>query len=353
MKPNLPFQLSGRVYLMIAILIFGAANAITRKLTDIGAENLIDGRNPVSFCNVLFVGNLCALMLLLGIYQQQWRPALLKQITGKQWVTLTIVAILSSAVVPTLIFSALAITSVNNVILIGQVDTPLVLALSVWFLGDRINSWVIAGAVLAFIGVALTVIIAPPSDQMVSMGMGTELGLGEVLTLVAAVFKAISNVISKVSLKHIPLGIFNVYRMAIGTVVFFVTVVVLFGPSHLMDTTSPFLWKWMFFYSAVIVVGGQLAWFKGLKTSNASEISLATAFNPLAGVFAAYLLLAEIPTLGQYIGGAVILGGIALNQIGIQRLNAQANAQTSAQAIEPTPAANPVEMSESITFKGI
>lgn len=330
---------------MVAIVIFGAANAVTRKLTDIGAENLIDGRNPISFCNVLFVGNLCALILLTGLYQHQWRPATLKQITGKQWGILTIVAILTSAVVPTLVFTALATTSVNNVILIGQLDTPLVLALSVWFLGDRINPWVIAGAALAFLGVALTVIIAPPSDNMVSMnmgGMGLDIGLGELLTLVAAVFKAISNVISKVSLRQIPLGIFNVYRMALGTVVFFLTVTIWFGPSHLMDTTSPFLWKWMLFYSAVLVVGGQLAWFNGLKLSNASEISFATAFNPLAGVFAAYLILGDVPTLGQYIGGAVILVGIVFNQVGVQRLKHR---------ISQMPPK--IDNSESVAFKGI
>ena len=47
-------QISGRAYLLAAIAIFGAANAVTRKITEIGAANLIDGRNPISFCNVLF-----------------------------------------------------------------------------------------------------------------------------------------------------------------------------------------------------------------------------------------------------------------------------------------------------------
>ncbi|MEL7316658.1 MAG: EamA family transporter, partial [Cyanobacteria bacterium J06559_3] len=42
-KQSQAFQLSGRAYLLIAIVIFGAANAVTRKLTDIGADNLIDG----------------------------------------------------------------------------------------------------------------------------------------------------------------------------------------------------------------------------------------------------------------------------------------------------------------------
>jgi hypothetical protein len=56
----------GRAYLLTAVVIFAAANAVTRKLTDIGAQNLVDGRNPISLCNVLFVGNLVALMALVG-----------------------------------------------------------------------------------------------------------------------------------------------------------------------------------------------------------------------------------------------------------------------------------------------
>lgn len=337
------FQASGRLYLMIAIVIFGAANAVTRKLTDLGASNLIDGRNPISFCNVLFVGNVCALILLFLIYQKQWRKPVLNQISRRQWLTLTVIAVLSSAVVPTLIFTALSITSVNNVILIGQIDTPLVLALSVLFLGERVNGWVVAGAIVAFVGVALTVLIQPVGEQTMTMGMGFQIGLGELLTLLAAIFKAISNLISKISLQHTPLGIFNVYRMLVGTVVFFVATTVLYGPEHFMDVTAPVLWQWMLIYAAVIVVGGQLAWFKGLKLSSASEISLATAFTPIAGVLAAFLVLGELPTLGQYIGGAVIMVGIGLNQIGVKRLNQTAVSMPSV----------PEAMGEDVAFKGV
>lgn len=177
---NSPLQSSGRMYWLSAIVIFGVANAITRKLTNLGAENLIDGRNPISFCNVLFVGNLCALILLLALYQQQWRWANLKQIDGKQWLTLTVVAVL----------------------------------------------------------------------------------------------------------------------------------------------------------------------FNGLKRSTASEVSLAIGLKAIAGILSAYFILAELPTPSQYIGGAVILGGIALNQIGVQRLKAT--------AVEPTPLpASTHEMAESVTFKGV
>ncbi|MEM6591973.1 MAG: DMT family transporter [Cyanobacteria bacterium P01_C01_bin.73] len=355
------FQLSGRAYLLIAIVIFGAANAVTRKLTEIGAANLIDGRNPISFCNVLFVGNLCALILLSILYWRQWRWSVLRQIDLKQWLIMGVVAALGAAVVPTLIFTALSITAVNNVILIGQIDTPIVLALSVLLLGDRVNSWVIAGAVLSLVGVSLTVLLQPPSPDAVSMGMGLMIGRGELLTLIAAVGKAVANLISKVSLKQIPLGIFSVFRMAVGTVVFFVAALVLYGPEHFGDVASPFLWQWMLFYSAVIVVGGQLFWFSGLKRSSASEVSLATAFNPIAGVLAAFLLLGEAPTVAQYMGGVVILVGIGLNQVGLQRLNqtdgrakpeATAPVEATPQMPEP-PQSSAAVMEEAIAYKGV
>ncbi|MEM9149274.1 MAG: DMT family transporter [Cyanobacteria bacterium P01_F01_bin.3] len=346
-RPLAALQPSGRLYLMIAILIFGAASAVTRKLTDIGANNLIDGRNPISFCNVLFVGNLCALIIFIILNQRQWRVSILKRIRPQQWLTLSMVAVISSAVVPSLIFTALTITSVNNVILIGQLDTPLALGLSVWFLGDRINKWVVYGAILSFIGVALTVLIQPESEDVMMSAMGIQIGLGELLVLLAALLKAIANTVSRISLRQIPLGIFNVYRMFVGTVFFFCATFILLGPSHFMDVTAGFVWRWMLLYGAVIVVGSQLAWFKGISMSSASEISFATAFNPLAGILAAYLILGEVPTLGQYVGGAVILAGIALNQVGVQRL--QSSAMASAMD-EPKPKQ---ALSESVGFEGV
>lgn len=340
---KLGFQPSGRVYLLLAIAIFGAANAVTRKLTELGELNLLDGRNPISFCNVLFIGNLCALILLAITYSREWRKPVLKKITVQDWGAMAMVAILGAAIVPTLIFTALAITPVNNVVLISQIDTPLVLALSVWILGDRVNKWVVAGAVVSFIGVALTVLIQPPDTEMVSMGMGMAVGRGALLTVIAAVIKAVANLLSKISLRDIPLGIFSVFRMFIGTIFFFGATIVLYGPEHFMDIGSPFLWQWMLFYSAIIVVAGQTFWFNGLKRSTASEVSFATAFNPIVGILSAFILLGEVPTLGQYLGGIVILGGIVLNQIGVQRLN----------LMRPSQRPSDKEMSESGGFKGI
>ena len=340
---TMAFQPSGRVYLLLAILIFGTANSVTRKLTDLGTQHLIDGRNPISFCNVLFVGNLCALALLGVLYHRQWRVHLLRQLAWKQWLALIAVAVLGAVIAPTLIFTALSLTMVNNVILIGRIEPPLILVLSVWLLRERVNAWVVSGAIICFVGVTLTILLQPLGSDQVAMGLGMKIGRGELLTAIAAISLAVSTVISKVSLRQIPLGLFSSFRMLFGTIVFFVTTIVLYTPSHFMDIASPVLWQWMLLYSAIIVVSGQLCWFSGLKRSTAGEISLASAFNPIAGILAAYLILGEVPTVAQYVGGSVILCGIVLNQIGVNRPNVTVPVQ------QPTDK----EMNEAIGFKGI
>ena len=339
-------QLPGRAYLLLAVLIFAASSSVTRKLTDIGAANLIDGRNPLSFCNLLFVGNICALATLLSVYRSELQISKLKSINPKRWFPLITAAILSGALAPSLIFSALQATSVNNVILIGRIEPALMLALSVCFLKDRVNLWVIAGAVVSSIGVILTVLLQTPTDVMMSV-VGIELGQGDLYTIAWAITASIASIISKVTLQNISLGLFSLVRTSLGTVIFFLIALQLFGAEHFIDVTSPLLWRWMIFYGAVIVVGGQLLWRSGLKRSSIAEVSLANSFNPIAGIIASFLLLGEAPTMAHYIGGVVILVGIILNQIGLLR-SPQLPVEDSKDAI-----AEEIEMSSEAGFKGI
>ena len=338
-------KIPGRAYLLIAIIIFAAANSVIRKLTDLGAQNLVDGRNPISFCNVLFVGNICALIALLLLYGKQWNFPALKQLSWTDWLGLTGVAILSGALAPALTFMALDLTMVNNVVLIGRIEPPLILALSVLLLKERVNGWVIAGAVVSFIGVVLTIVLQSPGEEMVAMGEGLQIGKGELMAAGGAVSLAISTIISKIKLRQIPLGIFSIYRMAMASLLFFIVVIKLFEPSHFADVFSPFLWQWMLFYGMVIVVGGQLCWFTGLKTTGASDVSLASSFSPIAGILAAYLLLGEVPTVAQYIGGSVVIVGIILNQIGVFRKTPQTKAPSQVNSAK--------EMDMEVGFKGV
>lgn len=313
-RHRLIHRISGQTYLWLAVIIFGASSAVTRKLTEIGAHHFVGGRNPISLCNVLFVGNLCALIVMSLIYVRQWNKATLQQLSRQEWISLTVVAILSGAIAPGLIFQALALTGVNNVILVGRVEPPLTLALSVWLLKERVSVWEVMGAIAAFVGVTLTIILQPPGESMMNMG-GWQLGFGEILVALGSVALAISTIIGKKFLSHVPLGISSIFRTALGTFIFFFTALILYGSDHFADVLSPFLWQWMFLYGGLIVVVGQSFWTKGLKTSTVSTASLVGSFTPIAGIIAAYLFLNEVPTMAQFVGGSLILVGIFLSQV--------------------------------------
>lgn len=341
-------NIPGQLYLWCAIIIFGAANSVTRRLTEIGAEHYIDGRNPISFCNVLFVGNLCALLVLLIVYGQQLKLSRLRQLNQQEWFNLTIASIIGGALAPGLIFQALAITDVNNVVLIGRLEPPLTLAFSVWLLRERVNFWEIIGAIVSFFGVFLTISLPGNFQAMAQMSNYFSLGEGEILTAIAAIALAGSTIIGKAKLSKVPLGIYSIYRTALGTVIFFFTALLLYGHNHFMDVFSPFLWKWMLIYGPVIVVVGQSCWIAGLRATSVSQASLIGSFTPVAAVIASYLILGQAPTLAQYVGGAVIFLGIILSQFGILQKQSRHNAISRLNSAEKLR-----EVESEVGFKGM
>ena len=316
-KPNQLNVLPGKLYLFIATAIFAAANSITSKLMELGAQQASGGVNPISFCNVLFVGNACALLLLVGIYRNQLKISLFRQLGLTDWFFLTLVALLSGAMAPALIFAALDLTSVNNVILLSRLEPPIALILAVCVLKQRVNGWVAWGAVVSFAGVLVTVLLQTPQAPMMAAGRW-QVGTGDVAAMAGAIAAAVATTISQASLQRVSLGLFTVFRTAVGTAVFFATAIAVFGPEHFAGVGTPLVWKWMLIYGAVIVVGGQLCWFAGLQRGTAGEISLANSIHPLAGILAAFAILGAVPTFGQWVGGGTIAIGIVLTQIGVE-----------------------------------
>jgi drug/metabolite transporter (DMT)-like permease len=318
-------SIPGQAYLWLAILILGASSAVTRKITEIGAQHFIGGENPISLCNVLFVGNLCGLLALILIHRQQWDWANVMRLSRREWIGLVLVATLSGALAPGLIFQALALTPVTNVVLIGRLEPPLILALSIWLFKDRVSQLEILGAIAAFIGIALIILLQPVKSTMMSMA-GFHIGLGELLTAIGAIILAISTLISKKRLSQVPLGLYGMVRTGLGTIIFFVLALVLYGHDHFQGVLSPFLWQWMLLYGIVIIVVGQSLWITGLRATSVSAATIVSSFAPIIGILAAYLILGEVPTSAHYIGGSLTLLGLLLSQIGLYRRMTQATA---------------------------
>ena len=312
----------GPVYLWLAILILGTSSAITRKITEIGAQHFMGGMNPISLCNVLFVGNLCGLLALIVIHRQQWNWATVKRLSRREWISLVTVATLSGALAPGLIFQALALTSVTNVVLIGRLEPPLILMLSICLLHDRVSKWELSGTIVAFIGIALIILLQPVKPTMLTM-TGFHIGLGELLTALGAIILAISTLISKRRLSKVPLGLYSMVRTGLGTIIFFIVAMMLYGHDHFKGVLSPFLWRWMLLYGVIIIVVGQSLWLTGLRASSISTATIVGSFSPIVSIVAAYFILGEVPTSAHYIGGSITLLGLLISQIGLYRRMAE------------------------------
>ena len=310
---------SGQFYLWIATLVFAASSALTRKLNLIGHDHLIDGRNPISLCNILFVGNLCALIVMISLFSKDWKWEEVKKIRSRDWLSLSVIGLISGALVPALVFTALDQTSVTNVVIISRLEVPISLFLNIFILGIQINRYTFLGAIASLFGIVLTAWISPHvvASMMVPSAWG--MGQGETLVGISAILLAIANLLSKIYLKTVPLGIFSVMRTGIGTIVFFILAQVLYGPHHFMDVFSPFLWGWVLVYSMIIVVVGQLCWFNAQKISTFAELTLATSMQPIISILMALIILGEFPKIPQFIGGSILLVGIALSAIGTLR----------------------------------
>jgi drug/metabolite transporter (DMT)-like permease len=311
---NILNRIPSSIYLAIAVLIFASSNSLTRILNDIGLHNLIDGRNPISLCNVLFVGNICGLGLMIPLFYHDWNPTILKSLTRKDWISLTITSIFTGAIAPALTFTAIGNTNIANVVLIGRIEPILTLVLSVWLLGLRIDGWTIAGSLASFAGVVVAVLLGGAGKMMTMAGF--QIGTGEIFVAIAAVITSISSVNNKLQLQSIPLGIFTIYRNLLGTVTFFIIANIVYGKEHFADAFSPLLWRWMLLYALVIVVIARLCWLAGLKRATPTELNLATLVNPILTIFMAYLILGQVPTLAQYYGLSLLTIGVILSFIG-------------------------------------
>ncbi len=307
---KIPAKISGTVYLWLAVPILASSSSVIRKLTEIGASQFVNGNNPISFCNVLFAGNLCALAVMLVFYRRELTPQTFKSVTPSEWKYLTLSALLSGAIIPAMIFQALALSPVNSIILLARIELPIVLVASIVLLKEQFNRYQIIGA----IGVLMGIFIAVLGNGSMSSTTSFSLGKGEILTIISSLLIAGSSLMNKKYLSRIPLGIAHIFRLGVGTLIFFVVANILYGPGHFGELFSPFLWKWMLVYGGIVIVIGQSFWAKGFRETPVSVSAIVSCFSPIAGMVFAYWILSEVPSFGQIVGGMVLFAGLLLSQ---------------------------------------
>ena len=331
-KPEMEMSkaLMGAALVWLAVIIYASSNSIVSLLADIGRQNTVMGRNAVSLCNLLFLGSLISLVPMVFMFHKDWTRENIKKLDRKDWMILTLSAVLSSALTPALFFIALDYTTVTNVVLIGRIEPPLFLLATVFVLKEKMDPWAFAAGLIALVG-AVVIISLKGGDTAFTFGKG------EIATVFATLSFIASTLVTRLGLKGIPLGIFSIYRTVLGTIIYYFLALYLYGPNHFQDLFQPIVLKYVWVYAIIVIIVGQFSWNLGLKHARSGDVSLATSFSPLAALVIAMLLLGEDPGAGLIPGGLIIVFAIAVGQFGrikTQRAERRAEKEAELKAAE-------------------
>lgn len=261
---------------------------------------------PISFCNVLFVGNVCAALVVLVWFGPGPLFEDLRRLSRKDHWGLVVnggLATLNAA----LIYTGLEYTSSTNAILLGRLAPVLYALLGALVFGRAVSrrewlgfSFIIAGTVV----VAL-------------IGSAGGLNKGDALMILAGFVFALGAIAGKMLLdQKVSLPALVFARNASSSVIFFAIANIVFGPHHFVDLFSGQLWIVMIIYALIIIVIAQFLWFSASSKLDSVSVGRWATPAPAIGVLAAALLNRQLPSSEQIVGLVVIMVGVVITAFG-------------------------------------
>lgn len=261
---------------------------------------------PISFCNVLFVGNLCAALTVGTWFGFKNIYTDLKALKTKTLVGLFINGCLA-ALLSALIFAGLEFTTVTNSVLLGRLGPVFFALAGSIILKKHINSFQWFGFGLIIVGV-LAIVLKTNMYQI---------NKGDLLIIASAIVYAMTALLGKLVLgKECSLRVVVFSRNFISSIVFMVIALILFGPHHFSDVFSGQLWIIMVIYALILIVLGQFLWYAALNKLDSQTIGRLTVLSPIFGVMYALVLNGERPSSIQISAFGVIIVGVFISSLG-------------------------------------
>ena len=296
------------IYLLLGTMLF-ALGAPVLKLLMIAAGRLgLNDPRSLSFCNVLFVGNMCAGLVTLAAAGPARVIREVGQLQTRIKVLLGFAAVFST-IYPALLFTALQRTSVINIVLVSRFNGIVYVALAFVLLRTMVDRSELLGYAIMAVGVVI----------LLATNASGGIRSGDVYVLIATVFFALTEVVSKKILPHCSIASYVFVRNFVSSLIFFILGVVLFGAEHFGHAFAGDLWILMLFYSGVAIVAAQLLWLRAVRVLPVQTIANTQLLNPLFSLMFAFLLLGETPSAGQGLAIGVVALGMAVQFVGHRR----------------------------------
>ncbi|EDX87147.1 Integral membrane protein DUF6 [Synechococcus sp. PCC 7335] len=308
-SPSPPKSRSSLQLMLVASRALSASRPALISLLIAGGAELGGVAHPISFCNVLFIGNFCAALVVGFWFGFGSIVEDLKRTETKVIVGLLINGCLAT-LLSALIFLGLRETSVTNAVLLGRLGPVLFALAGAIALGKSIQR-------LEWLGFSL---IAGGVVAIILATNGFDLNRGDALILLSTIVFAVSALINHVMIARaasLRLVVFS--RNFISSIIFFFIAMKLFGPMHFADAFSGSLWVLMAVYALVVIVCAQFLWYASTNNLDSRTIGRLTVLSPVFGVTYAFLLNGERPSTIQTITLVVVIIGVMVASFGNKR----------------------------------
>jgi len=254
----------------------------------------VKGFNPYLFTwskNILVAIFLFSMLFLM----KDWKD--LTNLKLKQWGQLITIGLLGGSIPFLLFFKGLQLTSAANAAFIHKSMFVYIAILAGFFLKEKINKNFFIGALLLLIGNYLFL-------KFQWVGFDT----GSLLILIATLFWAVENTLSKYVLKSLSSRIVAFGRMFFGSLFILAFLIFTGNITELVTFSLPQL-GWVLFTS-ILLLAYVTTWYEGLRTVN---VSIAACILLLGSVITTALQLAfldKVITLSQGMGMFILVAGI-------------------------------------------
>mgnify|MGYP000138116150 CR=1 FL=1 len=280
-----PTPFSPQVMLIASRALSASRPAVIALLISRGADLSSGVAHPISFCNILFVGNFCA-ALFVGF---------------------------GSALEPC-----------SDAVLLGRLGPVLFALAGAMILREPVRRLEWVGFSLIAVGV---VTIALKSSNF-------QINLGDGLILLSTLVFAGSALVNKLLVaKAAPLSVVVFSRNLLSSIIFFLIAMKLFGPDHFGDAFSGRLWIIMSIYALIVIVFAQLLWYASLDNLDAKTVGRLTVLSPIFGLIYAFVLNGERPSTLQLAALLVVILGVMIASLS-EKKKANAKLEMIAQEFE-------------------
>lgn len=262
----------------------------------------VEGINPYVFT---FSKNLIVFLFLFSVIVFFRKFDQLKKLPAKQWLKLAVIGLLGGSIPFLLFFKGLSMASGATSAFIHKTMFVYVMFLAAIFLKEKINKKVLAGAAILLLGNFLLL-------KMNNFAFN----IGDFLILVATLFWAVENTISKYVLKTLNSTIVAFGRMFFGSI--FILIFLIFsGNINSVATLTAGQMLWVIITSALLFFY-VFTWYSGLKHV---KVSIATSVlllgSPITTLLS-FIFLDSAVSLSQLVGVLLIPVGVFFVFLGYQ-----------------------------------